>query len=87
MFKNYLKIAWRNLGTYKSDTAINLTGLCVAFTASLLLFFSVYYEFSFEKFHKNADDIYHLYFNIQDPKEQAQLSQCLCHCLKSLRME
>lgn len=69
MFKNYLKIAWRNLGKHKSDTAINLTGLCVAFTAALLLFLSVYYEYSFDKFHKNADDIYHLYFTVQTPKK------------------
>ncbi|MBA3673888.1 MAG: hypothetical protein H0W75_02870 [Chitinophagaceae bacterium] len=85
MFKNYLKIAWRNLGTYKSDTAINLTGLCVAFTASLLLFLSVYYEFSFDKFHKNADDIYHFYFKIQDPKETSTTSTMPVPLLKEFK--
>jgi ABC-type antimicrobial peptide transport system permease subunit len=63
MIKNYLKVALRNLGKHKSDTAINLIGLCVAFTSGLLLFLSVYYEFSFDRFHKNANNIYHLYFN------------------------
>jgi ABC-type antimicrobial peptide transport system permease subunit len=64
MFRNYLKIAWRNLGKHKGDTAINLLGLCVAFTAALLLFLSVYFEFSFDNFHKNGRQIYHLYTTV-----------------------
>ncbi len=50
MIKNYFKIALRNLAKHKGDTAINLVGLCVAFTAALLLFLSLFYEFSFDKF-------------------------------------
>lgn len=61
MFQNYLKIAWRNLGKHKSDSIINLLGLCVAFTAALLIFLSVYFELSFDSFHKNAGQLYHLY--------------------------
>lgn len=64
MFKNYLKIAWRNLGKHKAHTAINLVGLCVAFTAALLLFLSVYFEFSYEDFHRNKAQIYHLYTQV-----------------------
>ncbi|HEU4903440.1 MAG TPA: ABC transporter permease [Flavisolibacter sp.] len=64
MFRNYLKIAWRNLGKHKGDTAINLIGLCVAFTAALLLFLSVYFEFSFDNFHRNGSQIYHLYTRV-----------------------
>lgn len=69
MFKNYFKIAWRNVNRHKADTTVNLVGLCVAFTAALLLFLSVYYELSFDRFHKNGDNIYHLYLKIQTPKE------------------
>lgn len=50
MLKNYLKIAWRNLSKHKGDTVINLLGLCVAFTAALLLFLSVFFEFSYDNF-------------------------------------
>ncbi len=50
------------------DYAVRVKG-SVAFSAALLLFLSVYYEFSFYKFHKNADDIYHFYFKIQDPNQ------------------
>src|SRR5690349_25153656 len=69
MFKNYFKIALRNLSKHKGDTAINLVGLCVAFSASLLLFLSVFYEFSFDEFHSNADNIYHLYFTIHSKNQ------------------
>ena len=86
MFKNYFKIALRNLSKHKGDTAINLVGLCVAFTASLLLFLSVFYEFSFDKFHTNANNIYHLYFTIHT-KNQVEKSGSmrvpLIHSLKA----
>lgn len=64
MLKNYFKIAWRNAGKHKGDTAINLIGLCVAFTSALLLFLSVFFEFSYDNFHKNKDHIYHAYMNV-----------------------
>ncbi|HEV7334205.1 MAG TPA: ABC transporter permease [Flavisolibacter sp.] len=64
MFRNYLKIAWRNLGKHKGDTAINLVGLCVAFTCALLIFLSVFFEFSYDSFHRNGEDIYHVYTTI-----------------------
>lgn len=64
MFRNYFKIAWRNLGKHKGDTAINLVGLCVAFTCALLIFLSVFFEFSYDSFHRNGDDIYHVYTSV-----------------------
>jgi ABC-type antimicrobial peptide transport system permease subunit len=66
MFRNYIKIAWRNLGKHKGDTAINLLGLCVAFTCALLLFLSVYFEFSYDNFHQNKHRVFHLYHNISE---------------------
>ncbi|MBB1284240.1 ABC transporter permease [Flavisolibacter sp. BT320] len=64
MFRNYFKIAWRNLGKHKGDTAINLVGLCVAFTCALLIFLSVFFEFSYDNFHRNGDNIYHVYTTV-----------------------
>ncbi len=69
MLTNYFKLAWRNLLKHKTDSAINIVGLCVAFFCGLLLFLSVYFEFSFDRFHKNANSIYHLYFTTNKPKE------------------
>src|SRR6476661_8844102 len=64
MFRNYLKLAWRNLGKHKGDTAINLVGLCVAFTAALLLFLSVFFEFSYDNFQQNGQQLYHVYTKV-----------------------
>jgi putative ABC transport system permease protein len=62
MIKNYFKTAWRNLIRHRTDSLINITGLCVAFTSALLLILSVGFEFSYDKFHLNGKDIYRLYF-------------------------
>jgi putative ABC transport system permease protein len=69
MLKNYFKIAFRNLLKHRTDSSINIVGLCVAFTSALLLLLSVSYEFSYDKFHANAKNIYHLYFQTQRLKE------------------
>ena len=61
MFRNYFKIALRKMAKHKGDTAINLVGLCVAFTCALLLFLSVFFEFSYDNFHQKGSQIYHLY--------------------------
>lgn len=67
MLRNYLKTALRNLLKHRADSAINLVGLCVAFTSALLLFLSVHYEFSFDSFHANRARIYHAYISSQRP--------------------
>nr|NIR69197.1 ABC transporter permease [candidate division KSB1 bacterium]NIS24123.1 ABC transporter permease [candidate division KSB1 bacterium]NIT71040.1 ABC transporter permease [candidate division KSB1 bacterium]NIU24742.1 ABC transporter permease [candidate division KSB1 bacterium] len=38
MFKNYLKIAFRNLLKYKGYSAINVLGLAIGLTSCLLIF-------------------------------------------------
>jgi ABC-type antimicrobial peptide transport system permease subunit len=61
MFKNYLKTLWRNMQKNKLHTAINVIGMSVAFTCSILLIVMVYNEFSFDKFHSNKSKLYKLY--------------------------
>jgi putative ABC transport system permease protein len=68
MLKNYFKVAWRNLWKDRTDSFINIFGLCIAFTSALLLLLSVRYEFSFDRFHSHAKDIYHLYYQTQRQK-------------------
>ena len=61
MLRNYFKIALRNLQKQKTLTFINVIGLSVGIACvSLLLLFTVN-EFSFDKFHKNASNIYRVY--------------------------
>jgi putative ABC transport system permease protein len=65
MLKNYFKIAWRNLKKNKGYTAINLIGLIVAFSSSILVFLAAYFDLSYDKFHTNGKNIYRTYFKKQ----------------------
>jgi len=53
MFKNYLKIAWRNLIKNKLYSIINITGLSVGVACSMLIFLYVSNELSYDEFHEN----------------------------------
>jgi len=61
MFKNYIKIAFRNLKRNKGYSAINITGLAVGIVCFVLMFLYVRFELSFDNFHKNGDQIYRFY--------------------------
>lgn len=58
MFKNYLKVALRNFSRQKVFSIINVVGLSVGMTVSILIFLLVRYERSYDTFHQNADSIY-----------------------------
>ncbi len=58
MFKNYIRIAWRNLIKRKVFTAINILGLAIGFGSSILLYLFLNYHLSFDNFHPNAERIY-----------------------------
>ena len=58
MFKNYFKIAWRNLIKHKSNAFVNIAGLMVGFAAFILIFLVIQYEQSFDDFHTNRNDLY-----------------------------
>jgi len=58
MFKNYLKTAFRTFGKHKLFTFINIVGLSIGISASLVIFLIVYHDFTFDKFHKDSDRVY-----------------------------
>lgn len=60
MFRNYLKIAWRNIIRQKWTSLINVFGLSVGMTASILLFIYISYETSFDRFHEGSERIYRI---------------------------
>ncbi|MCP4725398.1 MAG: FtsX-like permease family protein [bacterium] len=60
MYKNYLKIAFRNLNSNKGYSFINIFGLAVGMTCFILLGLYVKYELSIDDFHENADRIYRI---------------------------
>lgn len=60
MFKNFLKIAFRNIFRNKVYAAINITGLAMGIAAFLLLAEYISLEKSVNRFHKNLSGMYRL---------------------------
>ncbi|WP_422082868.1 ABC transporter permease [Ulvibacterium sp.] len=60
MFRNYLKIAWRNFIQQKWYSLLNMSGLAIGMACSILILLWVRHESSYDTFHANADQIYRL---------------------------
>lgn len=60
MLNNYIKIAIRNFIKNKSFSGLSISSLCIAITCVLLIGLYANKEFSYDKFHSNADNIYRL---------------------------
>lgn len=60
MFRNYFKIAIRNLGRHKTFSIINIAGLAVGIASALLLLIVVKYEMSYNTDQPNYERIYHV---------------------------
>jgi len=58
MFRNYFKIAWRNLWKHKLFSVINIISLAIGFSASFVIGLMVYYDLTFDKFHPDSELIY-----------------------------
>jgi len=58
MFKNYFKTAWRNLTKNKFYSIINISGLAIGLAIGIMVLMWVQNEYSYDGFHKNANNIY-----------------------------
>lgn len=65
MIKNNLTIAARHLWKNKRFTAINIFGLAIGISASLVIYLLVNYHFSFDKFEKDGGRIYRVVTNLE----------------------
>jgi len=61
MIKHYFTIALRNLGRQKILSFINVLGLSIGLACFALFLLYAVNEFNFDRFHKNADNIYRVY--------------------------
>ena len=58
MFKNYLKIAFRNLIRHKGYSFINIIGLAIGMACAILILLWVKNEMSFDNHHEKASRVY-----------------------------
>ncbi|MCE7039068.1 ABC transporter permease [Dyadobacter sp. CY312] len=60
MFKNYVKIAWRNIVRQKAYSLLNISGLSVGMACSILILLWVQNELSYDRFNADADRLFRM---------------------------
>ncbi len=60
MWKNYLKLALRNLWKYKGFSLINITGLTLGLSSFILILLYVHDEWSYDGFHEQGKELYRI---------------------------
>lgn len=70
MFKNNFKLAFRNFLNHKGITSIQLIGLSAGLAVCLLILLVVKYEYSFDKHHSKADNVYRVVLNYKKAGEE-----------------
>src|SRR5262245_41311220 len=60
MIKSYIKIALRNIWKSKAFSFINIVGLSISMSLGLLIILIVKEQYSFDRFHKDADRVYRI---------------------------
>lgn len=58
MFKNYIRIAFRNIFKQKLYSAINILGLAIGMAICILVYLYVQEELSYDRWQTDADDVY-----------------------------
>jgi len=65
MFKNYFKTAFKVFTRNKAFTAINILGLSIGISASLIIFLIVQFELSYDKTEPDAARIYRVVMDMK----------------------
>lgn len=78
MWRNYLKVALRNIRKHKGFALINIAGLAIGIASCLLILLFVQSELSYDRFHEKADRIYRVGFTFHVGTNQfdAALGPC-----------
>src|ERR1700746_3451061 len=63
MFKNYFKVAVRNLLRNKGFSIINISGLAIGMASAILILLWIQNEVSHDRFHKELDRLYEVWSN------------------------
>lgn len=72
MLKSYLKIAFRSLIKNRTYSLVNILGLSVGISVSLIIFLYVSHEYSYDRFHTNANNVYRLLCKINYGGQEIQ---------------
>jgi putative ABC transport system permease protein len=87
MFKNYLKIALRNIRRYKGYSFINIAGLAIGMTCCLLIMLYVNQELRYDRFHKNAHRIYRVAMESTTPEGKNRTAASMFPLAPAFKMD
>ena len=60
MIRNYIISHLRSLWRNRSHAAVNLLGLSLGLTCSIIMFLIIRFELSYDKYHSDGDRIYRI---------------------------
>lgn len=78
MFRNYLKIAWRNMLHNKVYSALNIVGLAAGMAVALLIGLWVTEQYAYDHFLPNYTNLYQVRFNFTDPHDGEHTQPAVC---------
>jgi putative ABC transport system permease protein len=87
MFKNYLKIAWRNLAKNKAFTLINIAGLAIGIATCLMIILFIQNEMSYDRFNQKAEQIFRVVFRGTMNGEKMNESSVMAPVAPTLRKD
>ena len=87
MLKNYFTIAFRTLWKNKVFSTINILGLAIGISASLVIYLLVNYHFTFDKFEKDNNRIYRVVSNFSFSGEAYHNSGVTVPMIPAVRKE
>src|SRR5438270_12248844 len=87
MFRNYLKIGWRNLMKNKAFSFINIFGLSVGLLCCMLITFYIFNELSYDKGHKNLANLYQVTTTFVKEKEEHPTPNTHSHLADAKKLE
>ncbi|MFK7814589.1 MAG: ABC transporter permease [Maribacter sp.] len=87
MFKNNLKIAWRNILKNKGIFSINIIGLALGIASCLIIMLFVVDELSYDRYNEKADDIVNVVFRAKVNGEEIKEGAVMAPVGKTLKQE
>lgn len=75
MFKNYLKIALRNIWRHKVYSLINIAGLAIGIACCILMILYIQDDLSFDQFHENKNELYRVVGDLQIGDQISRLAR------------
>jgi putative ABC transport system permease protein len=74
MLSNFVKVAFRVFVRNRAYTLINIFGLAIGLTFSIIIFLYAYEELSYDRFHANSDRVYRVGINARIAENKLNLA-------------